>query len=174
MSTVTSLLAISLLVPLTTLPAQQSPPIERGSRIRVTAPSMGADKLVGTCMATGGDTLYVQAETQTTTLGIAVTSVTRLETSRGRKSHPWRGAGIGALSGAVLGLGIAVAFPEGEDREELLFFPVTGIGAGLVVGAYIGALIKTDRWEEVPLDQLRVSFVPQRDGRLGLALSISF
>jgi len=42
------------------------------------------------------------------------------------------------------------------------------------LGAVIGALIKTDRWEEVPLDALRVSFVPQRDGRFGLGMSVRF
>jgi len=34
--------------------------------------------------------------------------------------------------------------------------------------------IKIDRWEEVPLDQLRVSFVPQLDGRFGFGLSVRF
>ena len=33
-----------------------------------------------------------------------------------------------------------------------------------VIGAGIGTFIKTDRWEEVPLDRLRVSFGPKRDG----------
>ena len=50
-----------------------------------------------------------------------------------------------------------------------------GIGAvGAVVGALAGAFTKTDRWEEVPLDRLRVSFVPQRDGGFGVGLSVSF
>ena len=46
--------------------------------------------------------------------------------------------------------------------------------AGAMVGIVVGALIKTERWEEVPFDQLRVSFVPQRDGRLGIGLSVRF
>ena len=36
------------------------------------------------------------------------------------------------------------------------------------------ASIKTDRWEEVPLDRLRVSFAPQRDARFALGFSVSF
>ncbi len=31
-----------------------------------------------------------------------------------------------------------------------------------------------DRWQEVPLDRLRVSVAPQRDGRFGLGLSVRF
>ena len=50
-----------------------------------------------------------------------------------------------------------------------------GLGAlGAGIGAIVGALIKTDRWEEVPLDRLRVSFVPQRGGRFALGLSVRF
>jgi hypothetical protein len=55
-----------------------------------------------------------------------------------------------------------------------------GVGAIVVavpsafVGGIIGAFIKTDRWEEVPLDRLRVSFAPQRDGRFALGLSVAF
>jgi len=42
-----------------------------------------------------------------------------------------------------------------------------------VVGAITGAFIKTDRWEEVPLDRLQVSFAPQRDG-FAVGLSVAF
>jgi hypothetical protein len=49
-----------------------------------------------------------------------------------------------------------------------------GALGGLVAGALIGRLVKTDRWQEVPLDRLRVSFEPQRDGRFGLGLSVKF
>jgi hypothetical protein len=38
----------------------------------------------------------------------------------------------------------------------------------------VGALIKTDRWEEVPLDRLRVSFAPKRDGRFTVGFRIAF
>jgi hypothetical protein len=46
------------------------------------------------------------------------------------------------------------------------------VGAG--VGALIGTAIKTERWQEVPLDRVRVSFGPQRNGRFGFGLSVSF
>ncbi len=47
-------------------------------------------------------------------------------------------------------------------------------GAGAGLGALVGLLIKTDRWEEVPLNRFRVSFAPQRDGRFALGASVSF
>jgi hypothetical protein len=51
-----------------------------------------------------------------------------------------------------------------------------GVGGlvGLVVGLGVSPLIKTERWEEVPLDRLRVSVAPQRDRRLGIGLAVAF
>jgi hypothetical protein len=52
-------------------------------------------------------------------------------------------------------------------------FVVGGLG-GALIGALIGSASKTDRWQEVPLDRLRVSLGPQRDGRFGLGASVRF
>ena len=53
----------------------------------------------------------------------------------------------------------------------MFFGAVIGGGTGLVGGIVMGALSKTDCWEEVPQDRLRVSFAPQRDG-FALGLSV--
>ncbi len=50
---------------------------------------------------------------------------------------------------------------------------IGGLG-GLVTRAFIGLEIQTDRWVDVPLDRLRVSVGPQRDGRYGLGASVRF
>jgi hypothetical protein len=42
------------------------------------------------------------------------------------------------------------------------------------MGVGIGALIKTDGWQEVSLEHLCVSFAPQREGRFALGLSVLF
>ena len=34
--------------------------------------------------------------------------------------------------------------------------------------------IRTDRWEAVPLDRLRVGFAPKRNGRFALGMAVSF
>jgi hypothetical protein len=51
---------------------------------------------------------------------------------------------------------------------------VIGAGAGLVIGGVVGSLIKTERWEEIPLDQLRVSVAPQGEGRFAVGLTVRF
>ena len=54
---------------------------------------------------------------------------------------------------------------------------------GGIVGGFVSHNIKTERWEEVPLEcrfcrvikqRLRVSLAPQRDGRFALGFSIRF
>jgi hypothetical protein len=45
---------------------------------------------------------------------------------------------------------------------------------GGLLGAVPGLASRAEQWEEVPLDQLRLSFVLQRDGRFGLAASLRF
>ena len=47
MRSVLSLAVVPLLIPLQSITAQQAPHVETGSRIRVTAPPLGADKLAG-------------------------------------------------------------------------------------------------------------------------------
>ncbi len=163
-------LAVLAVAPLTRVTAQELPPIKVGDRVRVTAPDV--NKYDGTLQAMRGGALTVD------TLRITVASVTRLDVHRGRKlSVP--GGILGFLGGAVVG-GAAAWFAFQDDQgaptctNEIPFCPLV-IGAVAVGGAAIGALVgRTDRWEEVPLDQLRVSVIPQHDGRFGLGLSFAF
>jgi hypothetical protein len=43
-----------------------------------------------------------------------------------------------------------------------------------LVGAFIGAGVKTDEWKEVGVNRLQVRFGPRRDGRFGLGASVKF
>ena len=66
---------------------------------------------------------------------------------------------------------------KSECKSKIGSFSWRGVGGGFAAGAFIGALYgltPIDRWEEVPLDRLRVSVVPQSDGRFGLGLSVPF
>jgi hypothetical protein len=42
-----------------------------------------------------------------------------------------------------------------------------------MIGTLVGERIKTDNWEEVPLDRLRVTVAPTRSG-VGIAARIAF
>jgi hypothetical protein len=130
------------------------------------------------------DSLVV--ETKGHTLTVPLDSVTKLDVVRGQKSRAGAGALIGLFVGGVAGAFIGSA--SEKDCAQGLFSGLcsgfsgmataggatAGILGGLVAWALIGRLIKTDRWQEVPLDRLRVSLGPQRDGRFGLGGSVRF
>ncbi len=190
----TILVAILAFVPLASATGQvQQPPIERGARVRVTTPpppcptwytSCTRDSLrryVGTFVEWKADTLVV--ETKGHTLALLWDSVTKLEVSQGQKRNTREGALMGLLVGGVAGAVIAAAIYEEYECGHLCFVdPATipmavavGVGlGGVAVGATIGSLIKTDRWQEAPLERLRLQVAPQRDGRFGLGASVRF
>ena len=153
-----------------------------GQRVRVTAADLGIRNQAGRFEGFRGDTLVVAAAHSTMMLPVA--SVTRLELSWGRESLGGKGAAVGAVGGAAIGLIIGAPRVSACQEEEprigpgcgFLFFPyiVGGALAGVVLGGIVGETIKVDRWVEVPLDRLRVSLGPQRDGRFRLGLSARF
>jgi len=151
---------------------------------------------VGSFVAWKADTLVVQINGDT--LSVPVDDlVTGLDVSRGWKRHTGEGVGYGLVLGLVAGgfvgantyerpppssrpcedVGCAWDFDFDIDLGWVpRMFIGAGIGAGIgaVAGALVGFAIKTEQWEEAPLDRIRVSFGPQRDGRLGLGASVRF
>ena len=159
--------------------------IAPGDTVRVTAPSMDMDGSVGTVAALETDTLTVQVEDRADALYVPLADVTKLEVRRGRKSNAGKGALIGLGVGAVVGvaLGFAACAGEsggalcnsdtGEDTSVALAALLGAYGAvlGTGIGALIGLAARTDRWETVPLDRIRVSLTPHG---LGVSASIVF
>ena len=152
-------------------------PLASGSRVRVTAPDCALRGQAATFRALRADTLVLE------TTECPLASVTRFDVSRGQKSR----AGIGILVGAGAGALGAVIYcsqdkNEFSDEGKCVLFdddttPFQALifgAAGGIVGGFVGYLIKTDRWEEVPLERLRVSLNPQRDGGFALGFSVRF
>ena len=177
MRTVLSLIAGLLLVSVTNLSAQQAPPIEPGSRVRITAPDQAMHQEVVTLEAWRGDTLVIG---RPWTFRCPLASVTRLDVSRGRNAL--KGLLIGAMVGAPICAAVLfVGSQDPGDPNSLCYEGAAGCAArgalvcgaaGGLVGLGIGAL--SERWKEVPLDQLRLSFVARRDGRLSFGVSVEF
>jgi hypothetical protein len=136
-----------------------------GDLVRVTAPSLDLDKGVGTVAALETDTIVVQVGERVDALHVPLADVKKLEVQRGQQSRADRGVLIGAGAGAALGVITALTLCAGDkcslDSSDLtgltaVFFGVGGAGIGALIGSSIGSNVQTDRWEEVPLDELRV------------------
>jgi hypothetical protein len=195
MRSITSLIAVLAVTPFISVTAQQQPPFKPGNRVRITAPGGFAPTGTVTFVAVSTDTLVVRLGTNTWSVPIA--AVTRLEVSRGRKSFGTRrgaiiGGLVGAVSGAIIG---AASYEEPAPCVPKTFLDcvdfdvfqggtstavstavagaVLGAVAGAAIGGLLGSVIKTERWEGVALYRLRVSVVPQRDGRFALGFSVA-
>jgi len=173
-ATVTALWCIVLgIVPLS---AQRLLPIEPGMRVRLTAPDCGLRERQVTFEALRGDTLVADGGV---TLRCPLAAVTSFDLYRGRRSHLWRGAGIGLLVGAGVGfVGYYAAVNscyEGADVSGCAL--VFGAGGGGLVGALVGALVgslwETEQWVSFPLGGVSVEPVGTPRG-LGLAASVRF
>ncbi len=182
MRSFTFLVAVLAVTPLTRVTAQEPPPVKVGDRVRVShdCTYRGTQRRCqedrGTLDAVKADSIVLSAEKDQSRMVILIASVTRLRVVRGQKSHWAAGVGIGFLTGFTTGAVLAAQEPGGCSESQGCTIPFGlffGAG-GALIGGVIGALIKSDRWEEVPLDQLRVSFAPQRDGRFAFGLSVRF
>ena len=164
--------------------AQEQPFLDPDTRVRVTfwTPEVSgrAQPQAATVLGHDADSLYFRVANQAEPTSSPWSRVWKVEVVRGKKSRWLPGGIIGGVVGLIAGAQIG---SHGKDTDRWLGWSEADCEgmkwgfAGLIVGAFtgatVGALIKTDRWEEIPLDQFRVSVVPQHDG-VALGISIAF
>ncbi len=174
-----AIVVVILAVSALSLAAQDVPLPRPGDRVRVTAPDRSVQQVEGRLLGLQADTLAVQPATEgSPPLVIPLSSLTSLQV----RGHRFWSAGDGARYGAIVGGGLGVVSAALACRSKgceqytvavYLGFGFWGGANGALVGAVIGA-IGGRAWKEVALDQLRVSFRPQRDGRFALTFSVAF
>ncbi|NIR69328.1 hypothetical protein GWN28_01540 [candidate division KSB1 bacterium] len=91
---------------------------------------------------------------------------------RNRKSRTLAGASLGFLGGAIAGAMIGYAADEqGNDvapEHAALLGAAPGAGLGVLIGAGIGSAMADERWQEVPLAEIRMNMTP--NGHEGFAV----
>ena len=177
---------IAVVVGVSVAQADVPGPVAPGSRVRLTAPSVSVERLVGTVVGLDEATLTLQRQGAEDTLQVPRGAITTFETSEHR-SRKGKGAAIGALVGlgAAVALGLAVGENCGDPIPELepLFSFVclskgeaAGVYAILTVpaGALLGlAVAPGEKWHPSALDRLRVRITPARGGA-SLTVSLRF
>jgi hypothetical protein len=178
------------------LSAQQAPILERGQRVRVSAPDVFVVQSIGVLGALTTDSVVLLFEPYRR-VAIPRAAVRVIEVSRGRVSSMGPAAGVGAVAGAVIGALIAQSTykdPCGgaadtsfakvgcqllstTQGEATVGGALLGCLAGGLGGLLIGSALATERWERVPLDRLagvRIGVTPLLGSRLGVAVSLVF
>src|SRR4030095_14258814 len=105
------LLALTLVVPASLFAEEPSSSLG-GPRVRLTAPSVSGERLVGTVVASDEATLTLQRHDGEDTLQVPLQAITTIEVGRHR-SRRGKGAAIGALAG--LGSAVAIGLASGEE-----------------------------------------------------------
>jgi hypothetical protein len=186
------ILGLVILLQVGYVEAQELSTLSTGDRVRIKAPSFSWDQVSGNIVTINADTLVLKSKKQTSLLKVPLTYVTGLERANGKKRNTLKGAGIGLLIGA--GVGALAGLAAGEDCPpsrsgstglyalDLCFSKgsMAAVGSvmagvtGTVLGAVIGSFGQTDRWEDVPIDRIRLGILPQRQGGLAFSASVTF
>lgn len=165
--------------------AQSSIPL--GTLLRVSV-GVGSDSrhILGTLTSAGTAGWVLRLNEQGDSVVVPTADLTEVRVRRGTRRYVLPGLVIGALSGGVLGAAnyhepaARSCHPEsfcsnwgsplnGLDSHALAI--VSGALAGGLLGAAIGRMLKTDRWESVNLEDVRVAIRPSKGG-LGVGVSL--
>jgi hypothetical protein len=163
--------AILLIATFLRLSGQERLP-DPGTRVRVTAKGLPAGRVSGVIQRWLPDTMVVARDSTGDTVRVPFGTVRRLEVSRGMQS----GYDTGAEAGLVFGAGIdllwivASSRSGSEDPGIAAPFGIRGLvvlaGGFTALGALVGSLSRSERWQRVPL------IVPLSHDRLGVGLSV--
>lgn len=154
---VLSSLLWAVLLPVGAFAADQ--PSLLGARVR--AHVVGSDlPLVGTVVDADADSLVIRSSRENADIRVLREKLEGLDASRGVRRHTLHGVAAAALVwGAMVGLTAAFdTLDESGVGEPLL------VGGLLVTGGIVGSLIKSERWETMPLGRVSLRLAPTRRG----------
>jgi hypothetical protein len=154
------------------------PALVPGARVRVAAPAVRAEPVIGRLVSLERTSLVVLEDGRAAPLTLLASEVRGLDASRGRRRWSALGAGIGAPVGAAVAVAAGPIIPRGGGGivgccgrgGEIVMDVVIGGAAGAFVGALVGWGFETERWQRVPLPWLRATVGP---GRVGVSVSLA-
>lgn len=155
--------------------AQIAPPLaaQPGPRVRVTrCDGARCLQVIGDLLEFGPDTVRIGLS-DGSTVALRRSETQRIQEAAGTHGHALAGLAIGGGLGLGLGVlvGVSLSAPEVECSDCAPVFIGAGTVAGALLGLLVGAAIRTERWIDVPADQL--ALVPVwAPARVGVALRI--
>lgn len=139
------LFCLPFLLP-TGLSAQELQP---GERVRVTALGVSNQPIVGELREISRDSLTIRRQGTDARTSMSLSSVSRIEVSRGLQSNTWRYATTGALVGGAAGLVIGILATD--DVGGIAGATVGGGLVGGIGGGLVGRNQRSEAWETVSI-----------------------
>ncbi len=137
--------------------------LQRGDRVRISAPIVNSAKVTGEVSRLSDDTVLALS-VKDSLFFVSHYLIQGMEISRGQKRPIGRGFLIGAVAGTLVNGILTSAFNDVcRPGDRSCFFKISngeaflsgglkGLIAGGVAGAVAGFFMRIDRWERVPLD----------------------
>lgn len=116
-------------------------PLATGERVRIRAPGLARDDIVGAITQVGGDTLIVEVSWRNQPVRVPLVTVASIDRAWGYQTRTVRGTVIGAALGLLAGV---IVFEDDEVGEGGLLV------AGAAVGGVIGSRLRVERWRAAP------------------------
>lgn len=146
--------------------------VRAGARVRVTR---AGSKFTGILRDLDDQNITVETRDSRDPVVMRRADVWRLEVYRGSRSRAGHGAVVGFVALGALAIPAWQGCGECEGMPPARF--VIGAGAvGAAIGATIGALIRSDPWQNVPVARVQLGVTPTlgRGRTAGLTLSLGF
>ena len=166
----------------------QTPLLVPGARVRISGPCLAdlpsgraqCAVVVGRLRSWTPDTVIVE-QNSGAFLTVLRSDVKQVEVSDGVSSRKWLGAGIGAGTGLVVGLATRCVSDSGNQTIDSvgcevvrLFYVPTLMIVGGTVGYFVGSLIRSERWLNLPGAVEHVSIVPVGTSALAITVNLRF
>ena len=124
--------------------------------------------MYGNVISISEDTLFLKQAKSGKNFEIPLNSVNNVELNIGKRNYAARGALVGILFGA---LEVSDHYSNGQSDLHTLEIAVFGVLLHGLIGAGIGALIRADKWEKVPIE--KISFGLNSMSNMGMGFSFS-
>jgi len=144
-----------------------------GSRVRIFAPEVGGEPVIGRVVNLEAGALVVQGADGEPPKRVVLGPTTRIDVSGGRTSKAGRGALLGVAFGAAPGLLMTFGDYNSDPDVSPGYVALVGAAGGAAVGAAIGWAIKSEKWLPAKAPQIAAGIAPVRGG-FGFSLRVAW
>jgi hypothetical protein len=141
-------------------------PLRQGDEVRVTSTESDLDDVK---MIYSSFTYSEENKPHQERFNISYQNLDQLKVKRGKKTAFLHGLAGGLFIGVMVG----TMAPPGDGSNGFNRMLGGSIGAiiGLPIGGLIGLIIPLDRWKEIPLNDLKLTLMPNGGGAVGIGIT---